>query len=548
MRAVPSRDKGRAAVLYQPGAPLVLMLALLTSLAVSSCGYARRLLPVRWSEGFGYIDRRGQVAIRPAFAEASPFSEGRAAFSDGSAWGYIDGSGKAVVPPVFEWAGRFSEGLAPVRAGGRYGYMGLSGDLMVEPRYELADEFREGRAVVRRDGRYGYLDAWGEEAVEPRWLWAGRFSEGLALVVGESDCGYIDSDGAMRLRLPPPSSLPRAEGGNGPPQETAVQQEPPDIEEWQSRLDYHLFSEGLAPFERDGKTGYLDREGREVIEPRFQAGEPFSEGLAAVKRDGRWGYIDREGREVIEPAWQMAGNFSEGLAPVMDRGIWGYIDRGGSVVIRPSFDSAGIFDRGLAAVAIGDAWGYIDRRGGYLWVPTGPLTPFRVSSPPRLPLYLMDAALLACLALLVWGLFHHLLLCRRLRAGEEGQVLDDFMRSYHGSRIMRRIRRGPFALSDHLERLERNGALFLWLTAAFLALLWVPNLAFLALTGRGMINHLFFHRNAFPGDDPLYLSLGSLALLALAAYLLAQRRLVSALLRRLREPPPDDGQPADPAG
>jgi|GEM_PF-2138697 len=517
----------------------LLLLPLL--LALASCGYARRLLPVQCSEGYGYIDQRGQVVIRPSFPEASSFSEGLAAFFDGSGWGYLDESGNAAIPPVFDWAGSFSEGLAPVRVAGGYGYIDHSGELVVEARYELADEFRGGRAVVRRNGLYGYLDTAGREAVEARWRWAGRFSEGLALVVGEGFCGYIDGGGEVRIRLPLPASSSGGEGQGDVAREVAPVQETPDIEEWQSRLGYHSFSEGLVPFEQEGKVGYIDRDGREVIEPRFQEGEPFSEGLAAVREGNRWGYIDREGAWAIEPAFQRAGPFSEGLAPVMDQGIWGYVDRGGKTVIGLAYDSAGPFSEGLAVVAIGDTWGYIDREGEYLWVPTGPLTPFRLSSPPRLPLYLMDAALLLCLALLLWGAASHLIMLRDLRAGRHERALDAFLERYHSSRRMRRIRKGPFVLSDHLERLERNGRVFLILTAAFLALLWLPNLFFLALTGRGMFNYLVFHRNLFPGDDWLYVALGTLVLSALAAFLVIQRLLLASLLRYLNRPVPDGG-------
>ena len=40
----------------------------------------------------------------------------------------------------------------------------------------------------------------------------------------------------------------------------------------------------------------------------------FSEGLAAVMRDGKWGYINTKGDEVIECQYERVGNFSEGLS------------------------------------------------------------------------------------------------------------------------------------------------------------------------------------------------------------------------------------------
>jgi hypothetical protein len=53
------------------------------------------------------------------------------------------------------------------------------------------------------------------------------------------------------------------------------------------------------------------------------------EGLAAVKKDGKWGYIDKEGNEVIPFVLFFTGNFNDGL---VDDVLWndehGFIERG----------------------------------------------------------------------------------------------------------------------------------------------------------------------------------------------------------------------------
>lgn len=54
---------------------------------------------------------------------------------------------------------------------------------------------------------------------------------------------------------------------------------------------------------------------------RYDQIDAFSEGLAAVRRDGKWGYINLEGQEVIPCQFSDAfppGQFSEGLACVVD--------------------------------------------------------------------------------------------------------------------------------------------------------------------------------------------------------------------------------------
>lgn len=65
----------------------------------------------------------------------------------------------------------------------------------------------------------------------------------------------------------------------------------------------------------------------------------FSEGLAAVCKNGKWGYIDTKGNEVIHPKYMYAGKFSCGIAVVVENcGLYTryakltFIDREGNVI------------------------------------------------------------------------------------------------------------------------------------------------------------------------------------------------------------------------
>ena len=87
------------------------------------------------------------------------------------------------------------------------------------------------------------------------------------------------------------------------------------------------FHSGLAPARKDGKYGYLNREGIFVIPATFLDAKNFSEHLAAVKvpvpskmiaashgEYGEWGYVDETGQMVIPPQFHRAYEFKNGKA------------------------------------------------------------------------------------------------------------------------------------------------------------------------------------------------------------------------------------------
>lgn len=90
-------------------------------------------------QGFQYVDRAGRVAIGQRFAQARPFSQGRAAATRNGRWGYIDRRGEFVIPPLYVEAGMFREGRAAVQVEGSrwWGYVSADGRWAVEPRPDL---------------------------------------------------------------------------------------------------------------------------------------------------------------------------------------------------------------------------------------------------------------------------------------------------------------------------------------------------------------------------------------------------------------------------
>ena len=139
--------------------------------------------------------------------------------------------------------------------------------------------------------------------------------------------------------------------------------------------DARLFKEGLA-LVRSGtdKWGYIDKEGKYVVNPQYYSATSFSEGLACVVTEaGQIQFINTKGDQklIVENA-DVCGSFSEGLAPFYSEKKWGFLDDDGEVVINPQFSLIGPFKDGMASIGEYDStrksykWGFINKKGEIL--------------------------------------------------------------------------------------------------------------------------------------------------------------------------------------
>ena len=106
------------------------------------------------------------------------------------------------------------------------------------------------------------------------------------------------------------------------------------------------FNEGFAAVQKDGKWGYINTKGEQIVECKFDDAYYFNEGFARVKKDGKWGYINTKGEQIIECKFDDAYCFSEGFAWVEKDGKWGYVNtKGCFVIFDKSKNEIEVFDK-----------------------------------------------------------------------------------------------------------------------------------------------------------------------------------------------------------
>lgn len=129
---------------------------------------------------------------------------------------------------------------------------------------------------------------------------------------------------------------------------------------------------GLTRVGLNGKFGYIDDAGKEVVPVIYEELGDFGDGNrpAVAKLRGMYGYIDANGKQVTDFVYHEAFSFDwdSRLAPVCKKKyngdfVFGYIDLHGKEVIPLKYEVAMPFSDGLAAVRENDVYIFIDEQG-----------------------------------------------------------------------------------------------------------------------------------------------------------------------------------------
>ncbi len=321
--------------------------------------------------GYYYIDKEGKLVNSKSFKDpGTPFNEDGLAYVTELEYRY-GLKDKGFMNEKGEFLGRNLDGRAELN--GQFGFPLL---LSTGMGYKVID--KDMNVLAEREWDYTDL-MWS--------MYSSDFSRGLVLATKENlntgyfRCGYINEKLEFVIEPQYIAASPFSEDGIA-----AVKE--PESDKWGlidtkgtyiSEERYHAirpFDGGYALVQKEqgGNGAYINTKGEYITDFVFDFNESqsgFSEGLAYVKYadKGGYGYINENGKDVIEPWYREAGEFSHGLAPVKDSN-YKYIDKEGNVVIEGDYSWIGAFTKdGYAAVEQDGKYGIIDTNGEWLFEP-----------------------------------------------------------------------------------------------------------------------------------------------------------------------------------
>lgn len=223
---------------------------------------------------WGIVDISGNVLLPYEYeliADYPSNSGFRVLKKDEKHWGVINRKFELVVPCIYEGIGIGSDDdYFTFHTNGKVGVMDTTGKIQIPADYKQIYNFKDGRAMAIKDSLYGFIDRRGNVVIPFRYQQIhGEFENGLAAFMENGKWGFIDTTAAVVI--------------------------PAQYEE------VRRFESDITGVMMNGKWGFINRDNKLVVEYKYEfVGHEWGhDRLVEVRRDGKLGFMDVNGKEVI---------------------------------------------------------------------------------------------------------------------------------------------------------------------------------------------------------------------------------------------------------
>ncbi len=357
-------------------------------------------------------DKDFKSIVQGVFDDIGPFQKGRASYVLKELTGIIQKDGTVIIPALYQnvqatgnfflantgnasqssWVLFDSTGLRLTQKGYRqiiplkdnhfavqnkvyWGIINPGGKEVIAAIYDSLIQFRDNHIVVKFKGLNGVID------LKERWIVTPRANR-LELLSSEhyleisptstnmkklqGDVIYFTSNrteayNGYLLEYLPSGNIWKIDFNGVIVERTINPGEATEI--------IYKESEGYRAIKRNGRYGFIDREGRLRIANRYEAVQPFREGFAAAKILGKWGFINLQDNITVQPVYDEVQSYHKGRALVRQKGAYGLVDQKGKLVLPVRYESIQALATGNLLVRLDNLFGLADASGKILITP-----------------------------------------------------------------------------------------------------------------------------------------------------------------------------------
>lgn len=305
-------------------------------------------LIIKDGEKVGLCDNKGNIIITPEYKEikgiGNDYKNGYIVVNNSNKYGLIDFTKNIILEPVYEEIKQVSStSIFIVKEDGKLKAINKNKETILENKFEDVSEINTDNIIYIKNQKYGIINTNGETKISEQYQDLQYTFGNYYIAKKENKYGIVDIENKEALPFEYSNITYQKEAGIIIASKENEENQKILNDKLENKLEgivveinnektyikmrvedkykyYNFKLEEIRPWEaltqntifldkKDGKYGYIDKEGNKVIDYIYEDGtEQNNFGYAGVKKDGKWMAIDKEGKVVQEKGYTLENN------------------------------------------------------------------------------------------------------------------------------------------------------------------------------------------------------------------------------------------------
>lgn len=272
-------------------------------------GYKNEYIIVNDNNQYGIISTTGTVIIEPKYEDVKYLNNSEMfAIKDTGVWKLINKDNQILIDGGYDNIIEAKGENVVVEKGGKYGVVTTKNEEKIPVEYEQIKYTFSIYYIAKTDGKYGIINLNNEQVKDFNYINMDYVEKGDFIQADVSDTETVIFDNNLSEKISGIVSEINQEKGYIKVY-TNNEYKYYNFKFEEKKSSDILTSNNLFLSKKDGKYGYVNKEGKVIVDYIYEDGtEQNSCGFAAVKKDGVWGSINKVGAVELEPSVNLDSN------------------------------------------------------------------------------------------------------------------------------------------------------------------------------------------------------------------------------------------------
>lgn len=272
-------------------------------------GYKNEYIIVNDNNQYGIISTTGTVIIEPKYEDVKYLNNSETfAIKDAGVWKLINKDNQILIDGGYDNIIEAKGENVVVEKGGKYGVVTTKNEEKIPVEYEQIKYTFSIYYIAKTGGKYGIINLNNEQVKDFNYINMDYVEKGDFIQADVSDTETVIFDNNLSEKISGIVSEINQEKGYIKVY-TNNEYKYYNFKFEEKKSSDILTSNNLFLSKKDGKYGYVNKEGKVIVDYIYEDGtEQNSCGFAAVKKDGVWGSINKVGAVELEPSVNLDSN------------------------------------------------------------------------------------------------------------------------------------------------------------------------------------------------------------------------------------------------